>query len=194
MSSCTLRQRRKKKSAKRELISRAELARRKGCSRSAATQACQSRLAGAVVGRHVDAAHETVRQWLAETDGTRTESYADLMLRKRRAEVQRLELGNNQTAGMLISRDLVKTHLFSAIEASNRRLLTDAPKTIVRRVYALARSGAAIEEAERVIREIVSSHLKFVSVTATRVLRRGQRPSITKPDDDESDGGAPAVA
>ncbi len=91
--------------------------------------------------------------------------------RKKIAEIREKDLKNEERDGTLIERELVKTHVFGAIEAANRRLLTDSPKTISRRLYALARSGADIEEAERVVREIVSSHLKPVKTSAARVLR-----------------------
>jgi hypothetical protein len=51
-----------------ELISRAELARRRGCTRAAVTQVCRERLAVAVQGKKVDAAHPETRLWLAGTD------------------------------------------------------------------------------------------------------------------------------
>jgi hypothetical protein len=55
-----------------ELVSRAELARRRGVSRSAVTQLCAGRLAAAVHGRQVDAAHPEVLFWLAQADGAPT--------------------------------------------------------------------------------------------------------------------------
>lgn len=159
---------------RRELITRAELARRKGCSRSAVTQLCRGALADALVGRRIDANHPSVRQWLAGPDLAPTQSYANLLLEKRQAEVRRLNLQNLETEGRLISRDLVRTHVFGAIDAGNRRLLGDASKTIARRVYGLARSGAPIEEAERTVRELISSQLRFVQTTAVRVLQGGE--------------------
>jgi hypothetical protein len=80
-------------------------------------------------------------------------------------------LGNDETEGRLISRELVKTHVLGAIEAGNRRLLSDAPKTIARRVFAAAKSGGTVEDAEQLVREIVGSHLNPVKTTASRLLR-----------------------
>lgn len=91
--------------------------------------------------------------------------------RKKISEIREKDLKNDETEGRLIERELVRTHVFGAIEASNRRLLGDAPKTIARRLYALAKSGAAVEEAEKVAREIIASQLKAVKATAVRVLR-----------------------
>jgi hypothetical protein len=80
-------------------------------------------------------------------------------------------LGNDETEGRLISRELVKTHVLGAIEAGNRRLLSDAPKTIARRVFAAAKGGGTVEDAEQLVREIIGSHLKPVATTASRLLR-----------------------
>jgi hypothetical protein len=80
-------------------------------------------------------------------------------------------LGNDETEGRLISRELVKTHILGAIDAANRRLLSDAPKTIARLVYASAKSGGSVEQAEQIAREQISSHLKPVATTAARLVR-----------------------
>lgn len=91
--------------------------------------------------------------------------------RKKIADIREKDLKNEETDGTLIPRELVQSHLFGAIEAGNRRLLGDSPKTIARRVYAMAKSESPVEEAEAVVREIISSQLKPVSATASRVLR-----------------------
>jgi hypothetical protein len=87
-------------------------------------------------------------------------------------DIREKRLRNEESEGRLISRELVKTHVFGAIEATNRRLLGDSPKTIARRVYALANSGVVIEEGERTVREIISSHLGLVKTQVTKALRR----------------------
>ncbi len=103
--------------------------------------------------------------------GTRTGFKDWLDARKKIADIRAADLKNDETVGRLIERELVKTHIFGAIEAGNRRLLGDTPKTIARRLYALAKSGAPVEEAEAVVREIISSQLKPVKADAARVLR-----------------------
>ncbi len=95
----------------------------------------------------------------------------DLAVRKRSAEIMRLEIRNAKERGELISRELVRTHVFGSIESTNKRLLYDSPKTIARAVYALARNGAPIEEAERAVRDHLSSQLSAVKTTAVRLLR-----------------------
>lgn len=104
----------------------------------------------------------SVRSYLDLTDanGKRERAYA-------------LRLKNDAAEGKIISRELVRTHIFGALDGAFRRLLGDSAKTIARRVYALAKGGTPIEEAERVVVEIISSQLKRSKETAVRVLRTG---------------------
>lgn len=88
-------------------------------------------------------------------------------------DIRKTHLHNEETEGSLISRDLVRTSIFGGIESAFKRLLTDAPRTIAGRVLAMGKSGASVEEAERVVREIIGGHLKVVKATAVRVLRGG---------------------
>lgn len=115
-------------------------------------------------------ANLTLRE-IAETFRTERRFRDWLDALKKIEDIRKTRLDNDETEGGLISRELIKTHVFGAIDAANRRLLSDAPKTIARRVYAAAKSSASIEEAERTIREIIGSHLKPVKATAARVLR-----------------------
>lgn len=110
---------------------------------------------------------------LVEMFGTATAFKDWLDARKKIADIREKDLKNEETQGRLIDREFVKTHVFGAIEAGNRRLLSDSPKTIARRLYALAKAGSSIEEAEKIVREIISSQLKPVATTAARVLRNG---------------------
>lgn len=112
----------------------------------------------------------TLRE-LIERYGTETQFKDWLDALKKIEDIREKRLKNEETEGRLIERELVKTHVFGAIEASNRRLLGDAPKTIARRVYAQAKSGTTLEEAESTVREIISSQLRPVKATAARVLR-----------------------
>lgn len=85
-------------------------------------------------------------------------------------EIRKKRLDNEETEGRLISRDLVKTHVFGAIEGSQRRLLGDFPKTITRLLYAAANSKESIEVAEDKVRSAVTQILKPVKATAVRVV------------------------
>lgn len=86
--------------------------------------------------------------------------------------IREKRLKNAETEGRLISRELIKTHIFGAIEAANKRLLADSPRSIATQVMTLTRAGASFEEAERVVREAIAAQLKPVKTTAARNLRR----------------------
>ena len=177
-----------RKTAVPELISFAELARRRGCNRSTATRAGKSVLACAVVGREVDAAHPTVVKWLAGADPGPTETpgkdgkgpvptreaFARLTYRKRLAETTKLELANAERRGDLIERDRVRTHVFGVLDAQNKRLLY-SKGTLVKRLYALAVSGASQEEGERFVGDTLSSVLRVTRDQVTRNLRRKRK-------------------
>lgn len=128
-------------------------------------------LAREVTGEEIEAYSHLSLDELVERFGTAIAFRDWLDARKKISEIREKDLKNDETEGRLIERELVRTHIFGAIEAGNRRLLGDAPKTIARRLYALAKSGAPIEEAEGVVREIMASQLKPVKATAARVLR-----------------------
>lgn len=112
----------------------------------------------------------TLRQ-IADVFGTVTAFKDWLDARKKQVSIREKELKNWESEGLLISREAVRTHVFGHIEGVNRRLLQDVPITIVRRVYALARSDTPPEDAERLVREILGSELRPVKEKAARALR-----------------------
>jgi hypothetical protein len=105
--------------------------------------------------------------------GTSTAFKDWLEARQRISAIREKDLKNDERSGRLITRELVKTHVFSHIEAANRRLLQDAATTIARRLYAAAKGGTPVEEAEQTVRDILGSHLRPLKATAARVLRGG---------------------
>lgn len=123
--------------------------------------------------REIEGLEHLTLEELIEQYGTLTAFREWLDARKKLADLRGAELKNEETVGRLVERDFVRRHVFGAIEAGNRRLLGDTPKTVARRLYALARSDAPVEEAEKVVREILASQLQIVKVDAARSLRRG---------------------
>lgn len=112
----------------------------------------------------------TIRE-VVKTFGT-VQAFKDwLVTLKQIEDIRERRLRNEETDGTLIPREPVQTHVFGVIDEAFRRLLTDTPKTIARRMYALAKSGVAIEQAERTTREIISSQLEPMKTQAARVLR-----------------------
>ena len=108
---------------------------------------------------------------LLEKFGTHTAFKDWLAALKSIEDIREKRLRNEETDGRLIARELVKHHVFGAIDSANRRLLLDVPKTVARRIYALAKSGASLEEAEQAVRDVIGSQLRPVKSTASRVLR-----------------------
>jgi hypothetical protein len=90
---------------------------------------------------------------------------------KKIEDIREKRLNNEEVQRHLISRELVKTHVFGFLEAGNRRLLGDTPKTIARRLYGLARSDAPIEEGEKLVREIIGSQLNPQKDRVAKLLR-----------------------
>jgi hypothetical protein len=86
-------------------------------------------------------------------------------------EIREKRLKNDETDGSLIERELVQVHVFGTIEQFTQRVLTDAPKTIVRAVESAVKSGVAPEQIERQVRAILSKLLEPVKRKAAKVLR-----------------------
>ena len=112
----------------------------------------------------------TLRE-LVDQFGTDKQFSEWIAARKIIEDIRWRQLKTAKEESVLIPRELVKTHIFGAIEASNVRLLSDTPKTLSERIFALAKAGGSKKEAEKLIRDIISSQLKNVKTTATRVLK-----------------------
>ncbi len=107
---------------------------------------------------------------LVERFGTKR-AFRDWLLALKEIEaIREKRLNNEEAEGLLIYRELVRTHVFGRIEACHRRLLGDVPKTLTRRVYALAKNGTAIEEAEATVRELIGSQLDPMKTAVDRTL------------------------
>jgi hypothetical protein len=87
-------------------------------------------------------------------------------------EIRGKRLDNDENEGRLIPREKVRVHVFGAIEEANKRLLLDIPKNLARTLYAMAKSGNPVEEAEKTVREKISSVLRPVKDKSARALRK----------------------
>ena len=94
-------------------------------------------------------------------------------------EALKPKLHNQREMRQLISREYVATHVIGLVEEMSLRLLRDSPRSISRRLYALAGSGADIEEAEAVVREQISSQLKNTKARVQANLRKAGPPTQT---------------
>lgn len=89
---------------------------------------------------------------------------------KKIEDVEEKRIKNMELRGELVRRDFVVHTVFSAWEDSNRRLLSDVPRTVTARLYAAALSGIAKEESEEVVKDLISEALVAVKEAATRNL------------------------
>lgn len=90
---------------------------------------------------------------------------------KKIEEIRQKYLSNEETEGRLISRELVKAHVFGALDALSRKLLRDSTKTIARRVYGLVKTDAGLEQVEALVREILTSQIRPTKAQIVKVLR-----------------------
>jgi len=123
-------------------------------------------------------------------DGIDISRYADMTLRelegrfgsvralkdwlealKKIEDIREKRLNNEESQKQLIGRELVKTHVFGFLEATNRRLLGDASKTIARRLYSLARADEPVEKGEALVRKLIESQLGPAKERAAKTLR-----------------------
>jgi hypothetical protein len=91
---------------------------------------------------------------------------------EKRERALKYRLENEEAEGRLIAREVV-VRVIGAFDGAFRKLLGDGPKTISRRVYAMARSGQTNEEAEATVHEILSTILKSVKRAARDVIDDG---------------------
>lgn len=100
-------------------------------------------------------------------------AFRDYLLALKELEnIEKTRLDNGERAGRLISRGLVQTHMFAALDGMSRLLLTDSPKTIARRAYAMAKAGATAEEGEKMVKEIISSQIVHVRDKVLKALEQ----------------------
>lgn len=85
------------------------------------------------------------------------------------------KLANAQTRGLVISREFVRAQVIGLIDGMTSRLLADVPKTLCRQLYALARSGAPVEEAEKTTRALLGKQIGSVKTQAEKAILHGDR-------------------
>lgn len=115
--------------------------------------------------------HMTLRQ-LMQMFGTAPVFIDHLNALKRMEDVREKALKNDELDGQIVSRELVQVHVFGALQSLSRRLLGDFPKTVTQQLYALAKTGAPMEEAEKVVRDAVSSQIEPIKVNVSNALKR----------------------
>lgn len=86
-------------------------------------------------------------------------------------DIRDKSLKNDETAGALVSREFVKTHVFGAIESAFKRLVTDSPKVIARRIHAASKADQSVEDSEATVRELISSQLIPMKQKVIKAIR-----------------------
>ncbi len=86
-------------------------------------------------------------------------------------DIRMRRLKRAEKEGLLIPRDMVRQHIFAAIENVHVRLLNDFPKSGARRAVALVKSGSSPEDVEKELREIIQTSLKNLKLSAQRALQ-----------------------
>lgn len=111
-------------------------------------------------------------QPLVDRFGTTTAFKDFLNALKTIEEIRQKRLDNEVKEGLLVERELVRVHVFGAIEQANRKLLGEVPKNLARTLYSKARAGIPVEESESDVRKQISELLAPMKTAAAKALRR----------------------
>ena len=90
---------------------------------------------------------------------------------KKIEDIREKRLKNDETVRTLVQRDAVKQFGFAYIDAAQKLILRDAARTIAMRLYAMAKVGEPMEEAERTARELLGSNLRPMRAAFEKALR-----------------------
>jgi hypothetical protein len=93
---------------------------------------------------------------------------------KLKEDIRAARLKNEATEGSTISRELVETRVLGVVDEAFRRLLTDGAKTLASQVFAMAKSGQTVQEAEREISATIGKVLELAKTKPQRALKRGR--------------------
>lgn len=91
--------------------------------------------------------------------------------RKNLAEIRKKDLEYEEAIGKVVSRQVIKAGVFEPIDQAFRRMLTDAARTIASQVSAHAKAGGDPVEAEKLVREVLASHIRPSKAKAVRTLK-----------------------
>jgi hypothetical protein len=155
-----------------QLISKSDAARLKGVSKSAISHATEpgGPLYDALVGSKIDTGSAAFDVWMAAGPGGASEELRQLIIRKRRVEVERLEARVAKDEGRIITREYVATRVVGFLEQLSDRLQGDIPRALASDVLGLALAGATREQIERLISERNLQALRFASQSCERSL------------------------
>lgn len=104
--------------------------------------------------------------------GTVSAYKAHLEAFEKRERALKYRLENEEAEGRLVDRALV-VRVVGTFDGAARKLLTDSPKTIARRAYAMRAAEEPVEAAEAMVHEIYSTILKAVKKAVHEVIDGG---------------------
>jgi hypothetical protein len=90
---------------------------------------------------------------------------------RRMTEIKEREIKIAKELGRLVSRELVRSAVFSHLEAMNRKMFGETALTAARRVHQIGRAGQPVEEAEALMRELFKQAIQPAKAGTTRALR-----------------------
>lgn len=99
-------------------------------------------------------------------------------------EIKAKKLANETTQGKLIERELVRKVVFGALDSLALKLLRDAPKTLARELYALAKSDSSIEDGEAKVERYIEQIFDPVKDASIRMLGEPDREPLESPSAD----------
>lgn len=93
-----------------------------------------------------------------------------ITVRKQLEDIRGREIMNAEREAKVIPRELVRAHVFGALDTLTGRLLLDVPRTLAARVLALLTAGEGLEKAEAMIREVVSVQIKNAKAEIVKAI------------------------
>jgi|GEM_PF-3080348 len=98
-----------------------------------------------------------------------------LIALREKENIRAKRLSNEETEGQLVPREFVFVHMVALLEELFKRLIGDLPKSLVRRLFSMAHTGASHAEGEREAREAVSTHLDAAKAKISKTIRDAER-------------------
>lgn len=92
-------------------------------------------------------------------------------MKKLEGQALAIKLKNDETVGKIIPRDLVRRAILEPLETEQVRLLSDGSSSIVALLFPAIRGNCTPEEAEKIVRDQLSTFIKARKRTIIRMLK-----------------------
>ena len=114
----------------------------------------------------------TLRE-LIQKHGNNVKFFAWLKGLKTIEDINKTQIDNARSEGLLVSRELVKVGVIDPINSAHVKMMTDGAKTITRRATAMHDGGTSLENIELFVRDQIASFIKPVKAKVRRALKNG---------------------